>query len=310
MYQSSFNQQQHSQMYHPQISSPPYQSHSLKKIKVSENHLIATSDSAHGGFNLNEDADDLDAGEEDVQEVRPMDRDRSKKKMSSSSVHFESSTATAPAYVEQLESVALSLFSQKNETTDSYLELKQRQLNAQLVKGSDKAVEGSKKAKEGSSKRAASNLEQGDAKRQRLEEENESAKLKRCLEIILEDDDDVTIEATPISFKSPTIVDYKIYKEGRKSFFKIIREYDNIWKYQQGSAKVLNWKLFYSCGVYCVTTKNMVYYLLVEKMYLFTRNILHQIWNDVRLQVDYEVEMAYNLLRLIKRQINKGYVLE
>nr|GEU45356.1 hypothetical protein [Tanacetum cinerariifolium] len=53
---------------------------------------------------------------------------------------------------------------------------------------------------------------------------------------------------------------------------------------------------------------NMVYYLLVEKMYPFTQNILHQMWNDVRLQVDYEVEMAYDLLRLIRRQINEGYI--
>nr|GEY31434.1 hypothetical protein [Tanacetum cinerariifolium] len=55
---------------------------------------------------------------------------------------------------------------------------------------------------------------------------------------------------------------------------------------------------------------NMVYYLLVEKDYPFTRNILQQMWNDVRLQVDYKVEMAYDLLRLIMRQINKGYVPE
>nr|GFD12737.1 hypothetical protein [Tanacetum cinerariifolium] len=180
---------------------------------------------------------------------------------------------------------------------------------------------------------------QEDAKRQMIEEENEFAELKRCLKIIPEDDDDVTIEATPLSSKSPTIVDYKIYKERRKSFFKIIRAdarfqktklvddmdnllfqtlrimfehhvEDNIWKYQQRSAKALNWKLFDSCRVYCVTIQNMMYYLLVENMYPFTRNILHQMWNDVRLQVDYEVEMAYDLLRLIKRQISKGYVPE
>nr|GEX07622.1 retrovirus-related Pol polyprotein from transposon TNT 1-94 [Tanacetum cinerariifolium] len=169
-------------------------------------------------------------------------------------------------------------------------------------------TDGSEKAEEGKSKRAAGEkLEQEDAKRQRIKEENESAKLKRCLEIIPEDDDDVTIKATPLSSKSLTIVYYKIYKEGRKIFFKIIRADDNIWKYQQGTTKVLNWKLFDSCGVYCFTTQNMVYYLLVEKMYPFTRNILRQIWNDVRLQVEYEVEMAYDLLRLIRRQINKGY---
>nr|GFD31200.1 hypothetical protein [Tanacetum cinerariifolium] len=60
------------------------------------------------------------------------------------------------------------------------------------------------KAEEGSSKRAAGNLEQEDAKRQMIEEENEFAELKRCLKIIPEDDDDVTIEATPLSSKSPT----------------------------------------------------------------------------------------------------------
>nr|GEU43418.1 reverse transcriptase domain-containing protein [Tanacetum cinerariifolium] len=203
-------------------------------------------------------------------------------------------------------------------------------IDTELVKGSEKIVEGSEKAQEGSSKRAANKLEQEDAKRQRIKEENEFAKLKRCLEIIPEDDD-VRIKATPLSSKSPTIVDYKIYKERRKSFFKIIRAdgnsqnyltfgkmfknfnredkarfkktkpvddmdnllfqtlktmfehhlEDKIWKYQQGTTKVLNWKLFDSCGVYCVTTKNMVYYLLVEKMYPFIRNVLHQMWNSV-----------------------------
>nr|GEX70723.1 hypothetical protein [Tanacetum cinerariifolium] len=96
-------------------------------------------------------------------------------------------------------------------------------MDADLVKGGNKAVEGSEKAEEGSSKRVGSNLEQEDAKRQRLKEENESVELKRCLEIILENDDDVTIKTTPLSSKSPIIVDYKIYKEGRKSYFKIIK---------------------------------------------------------------------------------------
>nr|GEU74272.1 hypothetical protein [Tanacetum cinerariifolium] len=111
------------------------------------------------------------------------------------------------------------------------------------AEGSDKAVEDSKKSEEASSKRARSNLEQGDAKRQRSTKKGGKA-ISRLSEQMVE---------------------------------------DNIWKYQQGTAKVLNWKLFDSCGVYCVTTKNMV---------------------------DYEVEMAYDLLRLIGRQINEGYVHE
>ncbi|GJV10168.1 hypothetical protein Tco_1351709 [Tanacetum coccineum] len=41
---------------------------------------------------------------------------------------------------------------------------------------------------------------------------------------------------------------------------------DNVWKKQQGLAKVLNWKLYDSYGVYCVTMQSMLLYLLVEKM--------------------------------------------
>nr|GEV29366.1 hypothetical protein [Tanacetum cinerariifolium] len=228
------------------------------------------------------------------------------------------------------------------------------------------------KATEGNSKRAGQELEQKSAKKQKLDEheqakiaDDDTTELKRCLEIVPEDEDDVAIKATPISSKSPTIVDYKIYRERKKSYFKIIRADENsqnyltfgtmfknfniedlevlksivkerfkktkpvddmdnllfqtlktmsghhvediIWKYQQGAVKVYNWKLYDSCGLYCVTTKDMVYCLLVEKMYPFTNNILHQLWTNVRLQVDYEVEMAYDLLRLIRRHINEGY---
>nr|GEV98180.1 hypothetical protein [Tanacetum cinerariifolium] len=60
---------------------------------------------------------------------------------------------------------------------------------------------------EGGSKRAKDEIEQESAKRQRLEKEDDSAELKRCLEIVPEDDDDVPFKATPLSSKSPTIVD-------------------------------------------------------------------------------------------------------
>nr|GEY59752.1 hypothetical protein [Tanacetum cinerariifolium] len=63
-----------------------------------------------------------------------------------------------------------------------------------------------------SSKRARDELEQESSKKQKIEDENESTELKRCLEIVPDDGDEVTIDATPLSTKSPTIVDYKIYK--------------------------------------------------------------------------------------------------
>nr|GEU40481.1 hypothetical protein [Tanacetum cinerariifolium] len=108
---------------------------------------------------------------------------------------------------------------------------------SQLPQAKDKEIveKRSKKTQaevtEGSSKRAGDELEQESAKRQKLEKEDDSAELKRCLEIVPEDDDDVTIEATTISSNSQTIVDYKIYKEGKKSYFKIIRADGNSQSY-------------------------------------------------------------------------------
>ncbi|GJT68548.1 hypothetical protein Tco_1020028 [Tanacetum coccineum] len=78
---------------------------------------------------------------------------------------------------------------------------------------------------EESSKKAETELVKESSKKaeQKLEEDKESEELKQCFKIIPDDRDNVTIDATPLSIKSLTIVDYKIYKEGKKSYFQIIR---------------------------------------------------------------------------------------
>ncbi|GKB95525.1 hypothetical protein Tco_0981662 [Tanacetum coccineum] len=196
-------------------------------------------------------------------------------------------------------------------------------------------------AQQSSSKRAGEELEQESSKKQKVEEDKESEELKECLKIVSDDRDDVTIDATPLSIKFPTIVDYKIYQEGKKIYFQIIRAdvkarfkktelvnymdnlllhylktmfehhvEDNVWKNQQHLVKVLNWRLYDSCGVHCVTIQSIPFYLLVEKIYPLTNHTLHQMFNDVKLQVDYECEMAFELLRLVKKQLKEGYVPE
>ncbi|GJY08274.1 hypothetical protein Tco_0375328, partial [Tanacetum coccineum] len=74
----------------------------------------------------------------------------------------------------------------------------------------DRAVE--------SSKRAGEELEFDMSKKQKLDKnvqaevaDDDSVKLKMCMEIVPEDEDDVTIDTTPLSSKSPTIIDYKIH---------------------------------------------------------------------------------------------------
>nr|GEW35633.1 hypothetical protein [Tanacetum cinerariifolium] len=168
------------------------------------------------------------------------------------------------------------------------------------VVGSSKKAE-AEIAQESSSKRARDELEQENAKKQ-VENDNDFAELKRCLEIVPGNEDNVTIDATPLSSKSPTIVDYKIYKEVRKSYFQIIRADDHPQMYLTFSKMLKNFNR--------EDLENTTYYLFVEKMYPLTNHTLTQMWNDVRLQVDYEVKLAYDLIRLVRRQLREGYVPE
>ncbi|GKB73915.1 hypothetical protein Tco_0935327 [Tanacetum coccineum] len=75
---------------------------------------------------------------------------------------------------------------------------------------------------EGKEKRAGEELMQENAKKQKVEYDKETPELKQCLEII-PDEEEVTIDAIHLAVKSPSIVGWKIHKEGRKSYYQIMR---------------------------------------------------------------------------------------
>ncbi|GJW41709.1 hypothetical protein Tco_0067554 [Tanacetum coccineum] len=178
---------------------------------------------------------------------------------------------------------------------------------------------------------------------------------------IISDEDEVAIDAIPLAVKSPSIVGWKIYKEGRKSYYQIIRadgksqmymifsqmlksfdmedledlyklvkaKYestrpvkdldlllwgdlktmfephveDKVWKNQQ-EYKVLNWKLYDSYGVHSLMMQHVQIYMLVEKKYPLTPSTLSMML-ETKLIIDYESEMAYQLLKFIMKQLKK-----
>nr|GEU95940.1 hypothetical protein [Tanacetum cinerariifolium] len=97
-------------------------------------------------------------------------------------------------------------------------------------------------------------------RKQKLDEEVEE--LRKHLMIVPNDDDDVYIKATPLTLKVP-IVDYEIYTENKKPYYKI-KKAD-------------------------------------ERKYPFTRFTLDQMLNNVRLEVEEESEVSLELLRLSAR---------
>ncbi|GJZ05306.1 hypothetical protein Tco_0538581 [Tanacetum coccineum] len=75
---------------------------------------------------------------------------------------------------------------------------------------------------EGKEKRAGTELIQENTKKQKVEDDKETTELKQLMKVI-PDKEEVAIDAIPLAVKSPSIIDWKIYKEGRKSYYQIIR---------------------------------------------------------------------------------------
>nr|GFB94482.1 hypothetical protein [Tanacetum cinerariifolium] len=156
-------------------------------------------------------------------------------------------------------------------------------------------------------------------------------------EIMANDDDDVYTEATPLASKVP-VVDYQIHHENNKPYYKIIRadgthklflsfitllktfdreDLETLWKLVKERFKTTEPKNLsddFLLNILKIMFKkpnieaNM--FLLVEKKYPLTHFTLEQMLNNVRLEVKEESEMSLELSRLVRRQLNEGYVPE
>nr|GEU50297.1 hypothetical protein [Tanacetum cinerariifolium] len=161
------------------------------------------------------------------------------------------------------------------------------------------------------------------AKRRRLNAKAKDVKeLKKHLEIVPNEDDDVYTEATPLARKVP-VVDYQIVHFNNKPHYKIIRAdgthqlemfgrrdgQDQIWKNQRsvhGQAMVKSWKLLQSCGVHIITFTTTQIILLVKRRYPLSRFTLDQLLNTVRLQVEERSEMSLELIIFTRQQLQEG----
>nr|GEY95303.1 hypothetical protein [Tanacetum cinerariifolium] len=145
--------------------------------------------------------------------------------------------------------------------------------------------------------------------------------------------------------KQIPIVDYKIHTERNRPYFKIIRadgnhrlflsfstmlknfdreDLESLWKIVKERFKKIEPKNY--TDDYLLNTLKIMFakhnveanvwkdqkgkynISTVERMYPLTHFTLEQMVNNVRLEVDDESEMSLKLLRLVRRQLNEGYV--
>ncbi|GJY42544.1 hypothetical protein Tco_0429814 [Tanacetum coccineum] len=105
------------------------------------------------------------------------------------------------------------------------------------------------KRKEGSSKRAGEDLQQESIKKKKVDKDKETLELQRLIEVV-PDKEEVVIDAIPLATKTSSIVDYKIHKEGKKTYYQIIRVDGSSKMYMSSiiCSKDLTWKIWKPYG--------------------------------------------------------------
>ncbi|GJV21015.1 hypothetical protein Tco_1370035 [Tanacetum coccineum] len=167
----------------------------------------------------------------------------------------------------------------------------------ELVEGTE-MEESSKKAEvmeESSSKRVGDELEQENAKKQKVDDDQEAAKMKELMKIV-PDEEEVAFDAIPLATKPLRIVDWKIVKEGKISYYKIIRA--------DGSSKR------YSAFIQMLKSFNRedleTLWKLVKAKHGYTRleeGYEKVLWGDLKTMVEHHVETA------VWRNLRKNKVL-
>nr|GEU59678.1 hypothetical protein [Tanacetum cinerariifolium] len=190
-------------------------------------------------------------------------------------------------------------------------------------------------------KREDIHLQEKAAKKQKLDEEVEE--LKKHLQIVPNDEDDVYTEATPLARKV-SVIDYEIYSENNKPYYKIMRAYGShqlflsflsilrnfdkedlevLWlvKERFASLKPKNFLddfllttltyMFVKPNVQSQVWKNQrTVHGLAKRRYPLIRFTLDQMLNNVRLEVKEETEVSLELLRFVRQQQQEGFGLE
>ncbi|GJY70532.1 hypothetical protein Tco_0474235 [Tanacetum coccineum] len=186
---------------------------------------------------------------------------------------------------------------------------------------------------ESTKKRPRADSEEESSKKQKLKEDNdvEKEELRDSTDVVPRDD--VVIDVESLATKYP-IVDCRMLDDFDRQYVIDLHslvneryettspegydlllwgdlktlfepnEEDEIWKNQQ-DYNLISWRLFDSCGVHVLLMNNVVaIHMMIEKKYPLTQEILSRMLNR-RLEVDYESEMAFELLIFTRSQLQK-----
>ncbi|GJZ47850.1 hypothetical protein Tco_0601682 [Tanacetum coccineum] len=195
----------------------------------------------------------------------------------------------------------------------------------ELVEESSKKAEAEIAQESSFPPRVGDKLEQENAKKQKVDEDKETAELQSLIKVV-PDEEEVAIDVVPLATKPPTISALvkmlkSFNREDLEDLYKLVKaKYgsirlvedldlilwgdlkimfephveDQVWK-NQDNYSVFDWKLYDSCGVHSLKKKIVYIYMLVEKRYPLTPSTIIDMLNK-KLQL---MLLVYKLLLLV-----------
>ncbi|GKD03648.1 hypothetical protein Tco_1178622, partial [Tanacetum coccineum] len=153
-------------------------------------------------------------------------------------------------------------------------------------------------------KRSREKQSEESSKRQKIEDDIEKEELKAYLDLVLREEFAMEIEY--LDTKYP-IVDWKTHVLTKNfMYYQIIITdgEDEVWRHQH-EYNLISWRLFDSCGIHILLMDNgIAIHMMIEKKYLLTQEMLSKMLSR-KLEVDHENEIAFELLRFIRSQVQK-----
>ncbi|GJT15120.1 hypothetical protein Tco_0873826 [Tanacetum coccineum] len=174
-----------------------------------------------------------------------------------------------------------------------------------------------------SKKRSREDSDEDNAKKQKLEDDAKKKELRESIDVVPRDDIAIDVESLATKYLIIEVQkNYKIFSEMLYDFdrqdvldlHRLVQErYDTtslegydllLWKNQQ-DYNLISWRLFDSCGIHMLLMHTgIAIHMIIEKKYPLTQEMLSRMLSR-RLEVDQESEMAFELLRSIRYQLQK-----
>ncbi|GJU95933.1 ribonuclease H-like domain-containing protein [Tanacetum coccineum] len=174
---------------------------------------------------------------------------------------------------------------------------------------------------ESTKKRPRADSEEESSKKQKLEEDNDAEKEYLRDSIDVSPKDDVAIDVESLATKYPigywkthilneNMMYYQIIRadgssKNYKIFSEMLDDFDrqDVIDLHRLDYNWIRWRLFDSCGVHVLLMNTGVaIHMMIEKKYPLTQEMLSRMLNR-RLEVDYESEMAFELLKFTRSQL-------